>query len=96
MALLKIADIDSQRMVIRVEHGKGGKDRYVMLSPQLLTILRSYWRLTRPKHWLFPGRDEERPLEVTVLHAACVSRPISGILCILAGVCFTGHWLFGQ
>lgn len=73
VALLKIADIDSQRMVIRVEHGKGGKDRYVMLSPQLLTILRSYWRLTRPKHWLFPGRDEERPLEVTVLHAACRS-----------------------
>ena len=73
VALLKIADIDSPRMVIRVEHGKGGKDRYVMLSPQLLTILRSYWRLTRPKHWLFPGRDEERPLEVTVLHAACRS-----------------------
>jgi integrase len=55
VVLLKIADIDSQRMVIRVEHGKGGKDRYVMLSPQLLRILRVYWRLTRPKHWLFPG-----------------------------------------
>ena len=45
---IKVANIDSSRMVIRVEHGKGGKDRYVMLSPQLLTILRTYWRLARP------------------------------------------------
>ena len=64
VVLLKIADIDSQRMVIQVEQGKGGKDRYVMLSPQLLTILRTYWRLTRPKRWLFP-------LVPNVLHAAC-------------------------
>ena len=63
VVLLKIADIDSQRMVIRVEQGKGGKDRYVMLSPQLLRILRTYWRLARPKRWLFPGRDDERPLD---------------------------------
>jgi integrase/recombinase XerD len=70
---LRIADIDSRRKVIRVEHGKGGRDRYVMLSPQLLTILRTYWRLTRPRQWLFPGRNQERPLEPTVLHAACRS-----------------------
>jgi len=73
VVLLKIADIDSQRMVIRVEQGKGGKDRYVMLSPQLLRILRTYWRLARPKRWLFPGRDDERPLVPNVLHAACRS-----------------------
>ena len=73
VVMLKIADIDSGRMVIRVEHGKGGKGRYVMLSPQLLRILRGYWRLARPKRWLFPGRDEERPLEPTTLHAACRS-----------------------
>jgi integrase/recombinase XerD len=71
--MLKIADIDSSRMVIRVEQGKGGKDRYVMLSLQLLRILRGYWRLARPKRWLFPGRDEDRPLEPTTLHAACRS-----------------------
>ena len=73
VVLLKITDIDSQRMVIRVEQGKGGKDRYVMLSPQLLRILRSYWRFARPQRWLFPGRDEDRPLAPTVLHAACRS-----------------------
>jgi integrase/recombinase XerD len=71
VVLLKISDIDSHRKVIRVEQGKGGKDRYVMLSPQLLRILRSYWQLTRPKHWLFPGRDQEYPLVSNVLHAAC-------------------------
>ena len=70
---IKIADIDSNRMVIRIEHGKGGKDRYVMLSPQLLAILRSYWRLARPKHWLFPGRNEDVPIQQNVLHAACRS-----------------------
>jgi site-specific recombinase XerD len=70
---LKIADIDSGRMVIRVEHGKGSKDRYVMLSAQLLGILRTYWRLARPQQWLFPGRDETKPIDVQVLHAACRS-----------------------
>jgi integrase/recombinase XerD len=49
------AAIDSQRMVIRVEQGKGQRDRYVMLSPKLLDILRNWWRVERPKDWLFPG-----------------------------------------
>src|SRR5258708_27675348 len=47
--------IDSKRMVLRVEQGKGMKDRYVMLSPTLLEILRAWWRVERPEHWLFPG-----------------------------------------
>jgi integrase/recombinase XerD len=70
---LKVADIDSSRMLIQVRHGKGAKDRTVMLSPQLLAILRTYWRLARPKEWLFPGRDESKPIDVQVLHAACRS-----------------------
>nr|WP_246725649.1 site-specific integrase [Beijerinckia sp. L45] len=70
---LKVADIDSARMVIRVECGKGGKDRYVMLSPQLLAVLRTYWRLARPAPWMFPGRSADKPIEQNVLHAACRS-----------------------
>jgi len=69
---LKVCDIDSDRMLIQVRHGKGAKDRTVMLSAQLLDILRTYWRLPRPADWLFPGRDEG-PINVTVLHAACRS-----------------------
>ena len=68
---LRIGDIDSNRMVMRVEHGKGGKDRYVMLSMQLLNILRTYWRLARPEDWLFPGRDG--PMDVQTLYSACRS-----------------------
>src|SRR5947199_3520559 len=71
VAALKVGDIDSSRMVIRVEHGKGGKDRYVMLSPQLLRILRAYWRLAKPAAWLFPGRQPDRPVSTATLQAAC-------------------------
>jgi integrase len=52
---LKVTDIDSQRMVIRVTQGKNRKDRYVMLSPRLLEILRLYWHDAHPEEWLFPG-----------------------------------------
>jgi len=69
---LKVADIDSDRMLIQVRHGKGAKDRTVMLSPQLLGILRTYWRLARPEEWLFPGRGD-KPIDVQILHAACRS-----------------------
>jgi len=52
---LKVTDIDSERMVIRVQQGKGRKDRDVMLSPKLLEMLRDWWPLEKPKEWLFPG-----------------------------------------
>lgn len=58
---LTIPAIDSQRMVLRIEQGKGQTDRYVMLSPKLLDILRAWWRLHRPRHWLFPGDRPGRP-----------------------------------
>src|SRR5262252_422693 len=80
VVLLKIADIDSRRMVIRVEEGKGGKDRYVMLSPQLLRILRRYYRLRRPQHWLFPGRDEDRSMAPEGLHKACQAASVAAAL----------------
>jgi integrase/recombinase XerD len=53
---LKVSDIDSAQMVIRIEQGKGRKDRYVMLSPELLDMLRGWWKAARPQGWLFPGR----------------------------------------
>jgi integrase/recombinase XerD len=68
---LKVSDIDSTRMVIRVEQGKGRKDRYVMLSPQLLDLLRAWWKAARPQGWLFPGRDPGQPLTTRQLNRAC-------------------------
>jgi integrase/recombinase XerD len=68
---LKATTIDSRRMVIRVEQGKGGKDRYVMLSPKLLDILRGYWKVAHPKHWLFPGSHADRPITKDAVEAAC-------------------------
>ena len=62
---LKVADLDSERRVIRVEHGKGGKDRYTLLSERLLAELRSYWRVYRPVLWLFPARGRQQPLRRT-------------------------------
>jgi site-specific recombinase XerD len=59
---LKVSDIDSERMMIRIEQGKGLKDRYVPLSQTLLPILRQYWKQARPTDWLFGGRDPKEPL----------------------------------
>src|ERR1039458_7337452 len=58
-------------MIIRVEHGKGGKDRNVMLSPSLLDLLRTWWRAARPHGWLFPGRDPAQPMTTRQLNRAC-------------------------
>src|SRR5450759_2004443 len=68
---LKPTDIDSKRMVIRVEQGKGRKDRYVMLSPQLLELLRDWWHVGQPRGWLFPGRVLGAPLTTRQLNRAC-------------------------
>jgi integrase/recombinase XerD len=68
---LKLTDIDSQRMMLRVEQGKGRKDRYVMLSPRLLELLRGYWRAARPQHWLFPGEMPGEPITRGAVSEAC-------------------------
>jgi len=68
---LTARDIDSARMVICVRQGKGGQDRYTVLSKQLLGILRAYWHRTRPPHWLFPGRNPSRPVTKRALQLAC-------------------------
>ena len=63
--------IDSQRMVLRIEQGKGQKDRYVMLSPKLLEILRTWWKRTRPTHWLFPGDRPGQPITRSAVEDQC-------------------------
>ena len=68
---LKVGDIDSRRMAIRVDQGKGAKDRYVMLSPVLLDFLREYWKRYRPSHWLFSGRDKHEAISPTTVRQVC-------------------------
>jgi len=64
---LKLADIESapDRMCLKVRDGKGGKDRYTLLSPCLLDTLRQYWLAARPREWLFPGPSENRPIDIS-------------------------------
>jgi site-specific recombinase XerD len=71
VASLKVSDIDSKRMMLRVEQGKGRKDRHAMLSPLLLELLRDWWRIARPKAWLFPGRDPLQPMSTRQINRAC-------------------------
>lgn len=61
---LKVADIDSGRMMLRVTMGKGGRDRYTLLPPQLLDTLRLYWRTTHPTVWLFARSNGKAPVDV--------------------------------
>lgn len=68
---LEVPDVDSQRMVIRVRQGKGQKDRYVMLAPALLALLREYWRAHRPAVWLFPGSRPDQPLTRGAVNRLC-------------------------
>jgi site-specific recombinase XerD len=73
---LQVADIDSRRMLIHIQRGEGGRDRYVPLSPTLLATLRVYYRWMRPKTWLFPGMlhnwRTDKPITPKVLWHACV------------------------
>lgn len=68
---LKVSSIDSKRMLIYIENGKGGRDRYAMLSPRLLEILRAYWKRVRPGLWLFPGRDPSGHVTARTIQGAC-------------------------
>jgi len=68
---LKVGDIDSERMVIRVEQGKGRKDRNVMLSPHLLELLRAWYKVAHPRGWLFPGQSPVNPLTTRQFNRAC-------------------------
>lgn len=68
---LKVTDVDSERMVIRVCQGKRKKDRYTILSPVLLSMLRHYWWAARPISYLFPGRSLSRPMSVSTVQRAC-------------------------
>ncbi len=70
---LKVCDIDSERMLIHVDQGKGGRDRNAMLSPSLLDLLRNYWRESRPEGWLFPGKPKINPLSPRQLNRAFTS-----------------------
>src|SRR6202045_1121870 len=77
---LKVPDIDSKRMRLRIEQGKGRKDRFAMLSPRLLELLRDWYRIARPALWLFPGRDPMLPLTTRqfnrAVHAAAAMAEI--------------------
>jgi site-specific recombinase XerD len=68
---LQVTDIDSARMVLRVRQGKGQHDRYVMLSPKLLPLLRHYWQQEKPRPWLFPGNPRTRPITARMVHRIC-------------------------
>ncbi len=80
VAHLKVSDIDSQRMTLRVEQGKGQRDRDVMLSPQLLELLRAWWHAARPRAWLFPGQNPVNPITARQLNRAVhAAKTLAGI-----------------
>ena len=68
---LKVTDIDSKRMIVHIREGKGRFPRQVMLSPKLLELLRLYWRWRKPKDWLFPGEEPDRPMWASGVRITC-------------------------
>jgi integrase/recombinase XerD len=70
VAALKVSDIESKRMLLRIEQGKGRRDRFAMLSERLLELLRDWYRIARPTLWLFPGREPMLPITTRQLNRA--------------------------
>jgi len=80
VANLKVSDIDRERMTLRVEQGKGQRDRTVMLSPRLLELLREWWKAARPQVWLFPGQNPINPVTPRQLNrAVTAAKDLAGI-----------------
>ena len=96
---LKLTDIESERMLLRVEQGKGRKDRYTLLSTRLLTELRAYWQLYRPAPWLFTGLDPHRPMPIGTAQKIYYHAPSSARgsrtakVSIRCATCFATHLL---
>lgn len=95
---LRVPDIDSAQMTIRVVQGKGGKDRYTLLSARLLEALRAYWRVYHPTGWLFPGKGDERPMDPSSLQKAYLTAKRRAGLTKPGGIhtlrhCFATHLL---
>lgn len=95
---LKVTDIDSQRMMIRVEQGKGNKDRYTLLSQRLLLELRAYWKRERPSRLLFPGQTPHKPLAATSLQQVYTRAKLKATISKKGGLhtlrhCFGTHLL---
>jgi integrase/recombinase XerD len=80
---LKVSDVDSQRMLLRIEQGKGRKDRHAMLSPQLLELLRDWYRIARPAVWLFPGQNPVNHIN----RGATLQRPFRSLRCLRSRSC---------
>ena len=78
VANLKVSDIDRERMTLRVEQGKGQRDRHVMLSPRLLELLREWWHAARPQVWLFPGQNPINPAR-QLNRAVTAAKTMAGI-----------------
>ena len=80
VANLKVSDIDSERMTLRVEQGKGQRDRTVMLSPRLLQLLREWWKAAHPQVWLFPGQNPINPVTARQINrAVTAAKDLAGI-----------------
>ncbi|MBU7008655.1 integrase [Peptococcaceae bacterium DYL19] len=80
IANLKVSDIDSKNMQILIRQGKGKKDRYSLLSPANLSILRQYWMQYRPSLWLFPGKPADKPISIRTVQQVFVDAKVrSGI-----------------